>query len=187
MKHLNLSAEQEFLQALKCVEYRLPNRYRLSGSSLAATLGLRYGLVACATAHHLLMSDQPVSERAVKQELSTLCNHISAHLEMLPRDFRNRLIGHEKLVVSTTMDVLNLYVPQYRWLFALDLSLSMIVDQFTQSHKCAISPRWRLFGRWQVRREFHTAANESYAFALAFYERRIANLEEVPEIALLGE
>lgn len=174
------------MQALRCVEYRLPTKYELSNRPLAMALGLRYGLVGCSTAYHLLMSENPLSEGKVKSHLTELPAHLASHIETLPPAFRARLAGHERRAVTAAMDVLELYVPQYRWLFALDLSLSMIIDQFCQINKAEIAGGG-LFGRMRSRREFMNAANESFGFALSFFERRLADLDELPEIALLGE
>jgi len=150
-------------------------------------LGLRYGLVGCATAHHLLISESPLTERSVKKQVGNLGTLIDCHVETLKPEFRRRIVGHEWRVPAAAMEILEMYVPQYRWLFALDLSLSMIIDQFSEAHRHEIAMGCGFFGRWRSRREFQIAANDSYGFALGFFERRLAEIEEVPEIALLGE
>jgi hypothetical protein len=79
------------------------------------------------------------------------------------------------------------YLPLYRRLCPLELCMSVICDEFSLMHRSLITAGRFLFGKRSAISDFQRITDESYGYALCFFERRQAGLEEVREIALIGE
>ena len=56
MRPIEYRVDTAYMQALKCVEFRLPRDPRLPRDEYLLSLGLRYGLAGAAATHQLLLS-----------------------------------------------------------------------------------------------------------------------------------
>ncbi len=189
MRPIEQRTDQAFGQALKCVEFRLPVRFGFGPEALQFALGLRYGLVGVAAAHYLLLSSPGCEEQEVLRNLRTYGYLVEDHVR---RDVVRRLphptdLAYPQRVGQLAREPLMAYIPLYRRLCPLELSVNLVQDDFSQTYKGQIVSQANFFGRRALYRAFQSASWESTAFAMSFFERRQADLEEVREIALLGE
>lgn len=177
------------MQALRCVEYRIPSSSTLKREGNAAFLGLRYGLIGAAAAHHLLVSATDDEELSLNSCLRHWAPMVSDHLrwEVGQRVLQNRDEDIAALVGALAKEPIDIFVALHRRMCPLDMSLSVACDDYCQRHDQDIIAGWSWLQRRKARREFGRLAEQSYDFALMFFERRQAGLEELPEIALLGE
>jgi hypothetical protein len=72
-------------------------------------------------------------------------------------------------------------------LLPLQKSLEIASDVYYRDHRFAIGAGTWIFKRGQAVKQFLATSEESVQFALNFFDRQRAGLDEVPEIALLGE
>lgn len=188
MKPINELLDLNFTQALRCVEYRLPTGYGLDFDAFAEALGLRYGLLGAAAAHHLLSSCSPDEEAQIQEHLDSWPFEVFEHVRCIVLDRVEFNNGTLATIVSAYADQpLQTYLSMYRRLCPLDWALTIAKDAYLQEK---IEPDWRFWLYWKRRKEQKAlleAADESYRYAMTFYERRLADLEELPEIALIGE
>ncbi|HWD37711.1 MAG TPA: hypothetical protein VG944_02600 [Fimbriimonas sp.] len=189
MRPIEQKTETTLSQALKCAQFRMPLDARLRKRPLEMGIGLRYGLIGIAASHHVLLSCPDDQERALVRQLHGFSGQIEDH-------FRQVVIG--KMPYGPDVEfphrmgriferLLDCYLPLYHRLCPLDLCLSVICDDFTYSHRKEIAQGVPLLSRSAAKRTFHSLADQSFAYALTFFERRQAGIEEVAEIALLGE
>src|SRR5437016_315760 len=66
MKPIQERAELALVQGLRCVQFRLPNRYSLPPSAYICALALRYGLVGSSAAYYALEIADIEEERELK-------------------------------------------------------------------------------------------------------------------------
>lgn len=189
MRPIDQRIDQTFAQALKCVEFRLPHVRHAGPQFSELCLGLRYGLVGVAAAHHLLLTCNDRDSQELMPHLRSFGNVVADRVQAAlgnrwpfnpDRDFRFRIgeLAREPLIS---------FLPLFRRLCPLELCLSVVSSEFALVHGPVITAGRVLFGRRAALREFERISDESYGFALCFFERRQAGLEEVPEIALIGE
>ena len=62
-----------------------------------------------------------------------------------------------------------------------------MVDEFTKEHEATIVAGWNLFTRNKARKIFEKTTRDSLYYAKRFYERRECEIDEIPEIALIGD
>ena len=79
------------------------------------------------------------------------------------------------------------YIPLYRRLCPLSRALEIVAATMVSQNASMILEGWSWFRRRAAMRMFQATLRESADFALHFFERRQADLEEVPEIVLIGE
>lgn len=190
MKPIQKLAGKAFLEALHCVEYRVPEMGSLRGSSYLLGLALRYGLVGAAAAHYVLLSTGNEEE---EQEVLGLAQSWPEMVEEHMRHFvRHRLPFNADPTVPSIVGQLA-YQPVgvslrlFHFCCPLDQTLLAAADQYAVDYRRVLVGNCSLFQRRKIRREFYTMSAKSVGFALHFFERRQAELEELPEIALLGE
>jgi hypothetical protein len=82
---------------------------------------------------------------------------------------------------------LELYIPLYGQMTPLDQALRTMAEGFAVEHQMTVRAGWPWLQWRRANREFRAVSAASVAFAANFFERRQCALEEVPEIALLGE
>lgn len=189
MRPIQYRAEIALSEAMLCVEYRLPptDGFRRDGYFMA--LALRYGLVATAAAHHLLQTTHQDEQAFLLQTLeglpgTVLYNLRSRVLRSLPDSLRNPIPAWFGVVAEEPVTDL---VGQYPMNESLELSLSRSVGAFERRHQDEILNGWNAWRKRAAMTAFRDQASLSMHFALAHYDRRMADLPEVPEIALLGE
>ncbi len=188
MKPIDDRADIAYMEALRCVAYRIPVRGEMKESSYQIALGLRYGLVGVAASHFLLLGADP-------EEESEVISFIRSWPHMVEEDVRyvmadrlplTRTEGLPARISQLALQPLRQYLPLYRQFVPLERCLKLISDRFVQEHDAMIrGPIW--LAHRLARRDFRTIAEDSVRFAASFFERREYGLEEVREIALIGE
>jgi hypothetical protein len=190
MRSIRQRADKEFLQALKCVEYRVPDSGQFRPKGFLLAVALRYGLVGSAVSHHLLLETDSIDELPVLDSIARCWpSHVEKHVDT---ELRHRLAVDDEpripeLVAQWARRPLQIAVPLYRRMCPLEVCLEMATDDFLVAHTKEIEEGWGWWNRKKALRNFSEEAKRSVTFAMNFFERRSLDLDEVPEIALLGE
>jgi hypothetical protein len=82
---------------------------------------------------------------------------------------------------------LRIALPLLQRLCPLENCLEEAADRYISENKYGIRMNWPWYKRRAALREFRRHTQDSLRFAMQFFERRQLDLEEVPEIALIGE
>ncbi len=189
MKPIEYRSDIEFVQALRCVEYRVPRMSQLRKQGYILTLGLRYGLVAVAATFHLL-------ETASEDDERTILNSTRSWPQIVEDHVRFEMLNRMPFPVDNSFPVavsrsaerpLRIAMPMLRRLPPLEDCLEEVCERYIVENLYGIRANWPWYYRRAAVNEFRRHTRESVAFALRFFERRVVDLEEVPEIALLGE
>jgi len=188
VKPIDDRADVAYMEALKCVGYRIPVRGELKESSYQIALGLRYGLIGIAASHFLLLS-------ADADEESEVMSFIRSWPHMVEEDVRyvmgsrlplTRTDALPARISQLALQPLRQYLPMYRQFVPLDRCLELVADRFIQEHDAMVrGPLW--VAQRAARKQFKEIATESVRYSLSFFERREYGLREVREIALIGE
>jgi hypothetical protein len=189
VKPVHILTEQAFHQATICVEYRLASLASFPPAAYAHALGLRYGLAGMAAAHHLLLSADPREESRLESDLMSWQDAVAEHVrfevaEKLPFE---TLAAFPTVVGRFANEPIYSYLTQHRRLLPFEYYLEIAVKEYEDSHRNYAAKGWPWWKRGAGRRLFHEESRRSLAYAEAFFRRRESGLEEVPEIALLGE
>jgi hypothetical protein len=189
MRPIDERLDTNFMQALKCLGYRLPDRHNLKRAGYIHALGFRYGVLGAAAAHQLLVSCENLEEPDALSLVHSWPMMIEEHARhvLMPRVPFQVGSDFAPTVSRLGYEALQSYLALYRRLCPLDCALSLIRDDFLENQSGAAGEGWFLWQRSKAKRAFREAADESVRFALHFYDRREAELEELPEIALIGE
>ncbi|MEZ0325241.1 MAG: hypothetical protein ACAH95_05000 [Fimbriimonas sp.] len=189
MRPIQYRADVEFVQALRCVEYRLPKKDGFRPRAYLAALALRYGLMGAAATHYLLEStdscDEPYVLESVMAWPKLIADHVSIEV--------GRRLGHDDSYEATLLLArwsrrpLQVTVPLYRRCYPLEVCLQAAIEDFSQEFEGPISEGSRLWNKRRAVQRFMDEAAQSARYALNFFDRRQHGLEEVPEIALLDE
>jgi hypothetical protein len=189
MKPIQERAEVALVQALKCVQFRLPNQHHLKPKAYTCALALRYGLLGAAAAFHTLENANRLEEREVKSLFQYwplmvtehFCGDLCERLPFEANDSTACVVGRLAGVpMKVAMALRKQYLPVQR---VLEIS----AEVFFRDHRYEITSEAWLFGKQRATKLFNQVAIESVHYSLCFFERRRAGLEEVSEIALLGE
>ncbi len=189
MKPIELRSDTAYLQALKCVGYRVPHMGRLKKQGYVLNLGLRYGLLGIAATFHLLETANSEDEKVVMDLARQWPRLVEDHV----RFETHRLVPFASdaifpvAVGRCAERPLKIALPLLRRLCPLESCLAEATEQYISENRYGIRLNWSVFQRRRALREFRKQAELSTGFALHFFERRQYDLEEVPEIALLGE
>ena len=189
MKPIDEKVDVNFMQALRCVTYRLPQRYNLKRTGYAFALGLRYGLIGAATSHHLLVNCDVTEEH----EVLGLVHHWPAMVEehvrwaVIPRLPFQPSPAFPSLVGRLAYRPLQAYLALYRRICPLDQALQIATDIYVQDHPSAAYEGWPWWSRRTAAKRFREAGEDSIRYAKFFFERRQSDLDELPEIAVLDE
>ncbi|HVT10899.1 MAG TPA: hypothetical protein VHE55_01425 [Fimbriimonadaceae bacterium] len=189
MEPIDVRADTAFAQALLCVEYRLPPPGGFKAPGYIFALGMRYGLIGMAASHHLLVTSEVYEEIRVLATIDCWPDFVEDHL---------RAVVGRRLPFATNSSIPDLvgrvaglplrsYLPLYRRLCPLSSALKIVADAICRDNRAMIFEGWPWFRRKAALRVFEASVEESKDFAMHFFERREADLEEVPEIALIGE
>ncbi|MGV3615864.1 MAG: hypothetical protein ACO1SV_11065 [Fimbriimonas sp.] len=189
MRPIEYRTDIDFRQALRCVEFRIAPLRQLRPRGFTLGLGLRYGLVGTAAVHHLLQGATPEEERAVLESAIGWSQVVTDHIQhmaigRLPMEVQTDVADHigrlAQLPVHSAVPLLRRHCP-------LEVCLQIGVDDFIQSHRQDIRQGWGWFKGRSGERLFADLAAASMTVATNFHARRSFDLEEVREIALLGE
>jgi len=189
MKPIEYRSDIAFLQALRCVEYRVPPIRNLRKQGYVLTLGLRYGLIGIAATFHLLETANSEDEKIVMNLTRSWPRIVEDHVRF---ELQKRMpftvdLAFPVAVSRCAERPLRIVLPLLHRLCPLESCLQEATQQFIGENLYGIRMNWPFYGRRAAVREFRIHAQESMDFALHFFERRQYDLEEVPEIALLGE
>ncbi len=189
MDPIDVRVDTTLALGLRCVEYRLPSADGLRGSGYTLALGLRYGMIGVAAAHHLMITASDNEEQAVLAMVEIWRSMVEEHVRW---DVAHRLpiptsVGIAELIGKISAAPLRSYFPLYRRLCPLSYALELVGSTMTADNKPMVVEGWAWYRRKAALKVFVAALHESKEFALHFYERRQADLDEVPEIVLIGE
>lgn len=179
----------DFEQALRCVSFRIPREARLKPTGMFLALALRYGLVGAAAFQHLL-SEATRSERSlVLNRISDWPQLVAEHVqyEIAPRMGMEMQPEVARQIGLWATHPVEICLPLFQEVCPLDVCLEVAAEDFAVEHGPQIRYGWNILLRKRAERAFREVADESVAFSKAFFERRQYDLEEVREIALLGE
>jgi len=189
MKPIQERAESALFQGLKCVQFRLLNRLPLKPVAYTHALGLRYGLIGTAAAFYALETADSQEERELRAIFQHWPAMVSDHFRMEVA-YRLPFESDEETALSVGRlagNPLRLGLALRRQFLPLQRVLDIAADRFHIDHKRdVLSDTW-LLSRRRTMKEFRAATDESVQFSLAFFDRRRCGLEELSEIALLGE
>jgi len=189
MKPIEERADLTTMQALRCVQYRLPNPQSMRKDALVMALSLRYGLIGVAAFHHLLITTEEKEEHEVLLMMGCWADIVEDHAqwELAHRWSLEFDTGIPETVGKLAGKALRSFLPLYQRLYPLDRCLHLLAADFTLNNRTSIEGHWYRPGRKKAQLAFRQAAADSIHFAQSFFERRQADLDEVPEIALIGE
>ncbi len=152
-------------------------------------LGLRYGLVGTAAAFYALETADSQDERDLRNLFQQWPVMVAEHFQKevayrLPYDPDEET---SLLVGKLAGTPIRLGLALRRQFLPLQRVLEIASDRYHGYHKSDIVSDTWLLGRPRARKDFKLATDESIQFALMFFDRRRCGLEELSEIALLGE
>jgi hypothetical protein len=189
MDPIDVRADTTFSQALRCVQYRLPQSQGFKAPGYVLALGVRYGMIGMAASHHLLVTSEEYEEGRAISMVDCWPNLVEDHVrwDMIHRlpFTTNSNVPH--LIGRISALPLRAYLPLYERLCPLSKALDLVGEALVEENKAMIFEGWSWFKRKGSLRLFSATMQETRDFALNFFERRQADLDEVPEIALIGE
>lgn len=189
MKPIEYRTDIEYIRAVRCVEYRMPKVGQLRKQGYVLSLGLRYGLMAIAATFHLLETANSEEEKLVLTSARAWPRIVEDHVRF---ELLSRIPFQVDLMFPTAVSrcaerPLRLAIPMLKQLSPLETCLEESTERFIAENIYGIKMNWPWYRRRAAIREFRRQAQESLRFAVHFFERRQFDLDEVPEIALLGE
>ena len=189
MKPIHIQSDQVFRQALRCVQYRIPKLYSLKPAAFAHALGLRYGLIGLAACHHLMVTADPREEEALESDFLSWQDVVAEHVrfEVAPYLPFDAPLALPSVIGRFAAEPIYSYLTAQTHLLPFEYYLEIALKEYEEEHKGMAARAWPWFVRRRGNKAFHDANRDSLSFAQHFFERREEDLEEVPEIALLGE
>lgn len=189
MRPIHYRADVAFHQALRCVEFRLPPAATLRPRGQIFALGLRYGLIGTAACHQLVLSADIAERHDLTAAMLAWPALVEEHVRefVLPKIDARATARLPEAVADLASPAVRDYLPKCRCLHPLDRALASTLDDFLRAHRNAVLEEWPWFKRRRALRDFQSSGQESTRYALNFYERRMADIDEVREIALLDE
>jgi hypothetical protein len=189
MKPIEYRSDIEYIRAVRCVEYRLPKQGQLRKQGFVLALGHRYGLMAIAATFHLLETASSEDERLVLSSARAWPRIVEDHVRF---ELLSRIPFQVDLMFPTAVSrcaerPLRIALPLLKQLSPLEACLEESTERYIAENMYGIKMNWPWYKRRAAVREFRKHAQESVTYALHFFERRQYDLDEVPEIALLGE
>lgn len=183
------STESDFQQALRCVEYRVPLPGDLKETGYLLAVALRYGLMGAAALHHLLLSTDDENEMDVLERAKCWRQMVNRHFRT---NLRYKLPFEIEPSLTDSLGTLSILPIQvsislYRRLCPAETCLSTASHEFVAHHRDGVRKGWGWTGKRHADRAFQETAETSVRLACSFFQRRQHGLDEVPEIALLGE
>lgn len=189
MKPIQERAETALSQALRCVQFRTPNRHGLKPRAYTCALGLRYGLIGAAAAYFTLEIADPHEERELKNVFRYWPLMVAEH-------YKTEIEGHTDTrldemapanIARLSGSPLKVSLALSQQLLPLQRVLEIAAEVFLRDHRSEITSETIFFRRHRATEVFRQVSEQSIHYAMHFFERRRAGLDEVSEIALLGE
>lgn len=189
MDPIDVRADTTFAQALRCVEFRLPKSVGLRGPGFLLALAVRYGMIGMAAGHHLLITADEDEEERIFATLEGWPMLVEDHVrwELMHRLPFAADSNFASLVGNISWLPLRAYFPLYRRMCPLSRSLDLVGRAIVEENRAMIVEGWPWLKRRLAIRSFAELLNESERYAMHFFERRQADIDEVREIALIGE
>lgn len=189
MDPVSIRSERAFAQALRCVRYRLPSQDGFRPQGYLFVLGVRYGFIGLAAGHHLLTTSRVHEEPWLLRSIESWPDLVEDYVRCeLPHHLPLGAPANAAHVVGRISYLpIRSYLPLYRRLCPISRALELISGALVAENKGLITEGWPWFRRKSAVRAAGSSLEESTSFALNFFERRQSDLEEVPEIALIGE
>ncbi len=189
MRPIDYRVDATFMQALRCVEFRIPHGGRFKQRGYVHALALRYGLIGVAATHHLFLSCQANEQCEVVEMIDGWSGLVDEHvrLDLADRVAFPQSCSSAREIGRLAREPLFDYLPLYHRLYPLEIALMKTAEDFLERHRQEEWAGWSIFKRRQAVTAFRACAIESVTFARNFFERRQLGLQELPEIALLGE
>ncbi|CAN5623583.1 hypothetical protein BH11ARM2_BH11ARM2_20530 [soil metagenome] len=188
MRSIQSVTRRAFEQGLASASHHLPAN-DLDRESWLALTGLRYGLSTCASTHALLTSGEVDDEVWVLDQLGEVAETVSDHFteHSIARAPSPLDSSSAWRVGAMAQSVADDYAPLVHRVPSLGLALRLVSESFCDARRKAVLASIPFLRRREGRKRFDRAVRDSVIFAEKLYERRLLDLEEVPEIALLGE
>ena len=189
MTPIEYRVDSAFLQALNCAEHRIPGDLRLRQPAFALAWGIRYGLLGAAATHELFATTDESDIGAVRRATKDWEHLVDTHvrLNMMRRIPVGRPRVDQEQVARYSDETFHEYLSGYCRGCSLHVCLEGVIHKVTSRYHTEVTRDWPWYRSPRARRIFSASNLESLRFALLFFDRRKAHLEEVPEIALLGE
>ncbi|RYG39183.1 hypothetical protein EON81_01625 [bacterium] len=189
MRSIQSTTRRAFDQALVSASYRVPTAESVPTEVWLAATALRYGLFGCASAHALLIEAGSDDEVWILDHLGEIGQTVADHYleHVLPRAPQGVDMTSAWRVGEMAQLVADDFAPLGRRVPSVDVALRLATESFGQTRDQSIFsslPWWR---RRDAHRKYNALVDESLVFAENFYGRRLLDLDEVREIALLGE
>ena len=161
----------------------------MSESAFELALGLRYGLVGVAGAHHVVLSADAEELEALPGALAVWSDLVEEHARetVEPKLRAETRDAFSIIVADYAQKPLSAYLALQQQLYPFEYYLEIVLSLFLKSHRGLVVKGVPFLKRPAARNHFHETSRSSLGFAVRFFERREADLEEVPEIVLLGE
>jgi hypothetical protein len=171
------------------LQYRLPKPRGFKPAGYVLALALRYGLVGVASSHHLLITAEEGDEASILEIIGQYGERVEDHVrwelgEELPFAAQSALPHVIGRLATLPIEA---YLPLFRKLVPLDVCLNLIIDKIASDHLEMVVEGWSWWRRKKAMAKFREVAQESANYAYHFFERRQADIDEVPQIVLLGE
>ncbi len=189
MRQIDSTIDSSFCSALTCAELRFPKAHTMPRVALDSSVSLRFGLLGIA-ASQFILKDVPVRDQpAIIPDLRFFGTMIAEQLE------RSRLSASAHIVSEHCVDncrnayseMFDRYIELRQMNGPSELILAVLVEEFNRRSLQKFSRGFLRFWHRRTEREFKSQAQKSLQYALNFLERRRYGVEEVAEIALIGE
>lgn len=190
MKRIEQKVGETYMMALRCVEFRIPAGSAMRTPAYLLALGLRYGLVGAAATHHLLLDSRDEDEMQEVLDAATCYpDMVEEHLVQFVEEKLPVSIQPEApyMIGRIAYRPLSLAVASFDKFVPIDVTLQRVARSFGRENKRAMFVGTPILRRRRTLAEFQVVAEKSALYALNFFERRQAELEEVPQIALIGD
>lgn len=188
MDPIEIRADANFHQALLCVEYRRIHSAGLKPAGYTVATALRYGLVGSAAANNLLLTSHEEILSGLKGGIEHWRRLVEEHVATtMSRDAPFDNPNAPALIGSIASAQMKSFLILYRRGVGFAECLAILGQLALSEHKGMIGEGFPWYRRRQATRRFRITVMESTRFAINFLERRQVDLDEVPEIALLGE
>ena len=172
MQDVREIAEDRFAAAFECAGHRPARRDGLEGAAERAADAFRVTLVGVAAFHLNLLSTPVQAEADILHAAANYATVVDDDVDV-PGFAASRAFG-----VALTL---------FRSMCPLEVTLSVIAEEFTATVAPAAVRRHGFFGRRKLANALDRSVAESVRYALNFFERQTLGLDERPEIALLDE
>ncbi len=189
MRPIDERLDLEFSQAILCVEYRIPKSTRLGRMGFLHTLALRYGMLGVAAAHNILSNSDRNERLAFVERLPAWSDFVEEHVrweigQKLPVSVN---ASTPSWVARQSAEPFHVYIAMQRRGYPLDECLRAVCEDYLLLARPAVRRELSMLKRRAAVTEFLLIADDSRRYAENFFERRLCDLDEVPEIALLDD